>query len=197
MARAVNEPAAAGPADAEPEAGRVIVNPISGERIVIRQSGAQTNGELLVFDLYLPPGGHVPARHTHPVQQERFTVVSGTMRFELPRKTILAHAGEVVTVPAGTPHWFGNAGSGVAQARVEVRPALRMEEVFEASAAMRQIGPIFGARLPRVHDLARFLVDFRREVTMPHVPPSVTLALLAPLVWLGRQRMRNPPRSAE
>src|SRR5690348_8105757 len=63
-----------------PPEGRVIVNPISGERIIIRESGAQTNGRLLVFDLYLPPGAHVPARHVHPVQEERFTVVSGLMR---------------------------------------------------------------------------------------------------------------------
>src|SRR5689334_15211043 len=62
---------------------RVIVNPISGERIIIRVSGAETGGELLVFDLYLPPGGHVPAGHTHPSQEERFTLIEGLMRFRV------------------------------------------------------------------------------------------------------------------
>jgi hypothetical protein len=42
------------------DSGRVIVNPISGERIVIRVSGAESDGELLVFELYLPPGGQAP-----------------------------------------------------------------------------------------------------------------------------------------
>ncbi len=68
-----------GDADPQPE-GRVIVNPISGERVVIRVSGAQTGGELLIFDLYLPPGAHVPARHVHPVQEEQFTVLAGQMK---------------------------------------------------------------------------------------------------------------------
>src|SRR5437588_6297288 len=95
-----------------PAAGRVIDNPISGERIVIRESGAQTGGRLLSFDLFLPPGGHVPARHVHPVQEEQFTVVAGRMRFRLGpfgRRTIQAHPGDTVLVPAGTAHWFGNA----------------------------------------------------------------------------------------
>ena len=64
-----------GPQDASsgwiPAAGRVIDNPISGERIVIRESGAQTGGQLLSFDLFLPPRAHVPARHVHPVRQIR------------------------------------------------------------------------------------------------------------------------------
>jgi hypothetical protein len=60
-------------------AKRVIENPISGERIVIRESGAQTGGRLLSFDLHLPTGAHVPAGHVHPSQEERFTVVTAAV----------------------------------------------------------------------------------------------------------------------
>src|SRR3954469_24248503 len=98
---------------------RLIVNPVSGERIVIRTSGAETGGRLLVFDLVLPPEAHVPAGHTHPLQVERFTVLAGQVRFTLGRQTMLAAAGDVVEVPASTPHWFGNAGLGTAHLRVE------------------------------------------------------------------------------
>ena len=87
----------------DPAAGRVIENPISGERIVIRESGAQNGGRLLVFDLYLPPGAHVPARHVHPAQEEQFTVVAGRMRFRLGRRTILARPGDTVLL-AGKGH---------------------------------------------------------------------------------------------
>src|SRR2546423_9696145 len=171
-----------------PAAGRVIDNPISGERIVIRESGAQTGGRLLYFDLFLPPGGHVPARHVHPIQEEQFTVVAGRMRFRLGRRTMLAHPGDTVLVPAGTAHWFGNAGAGVAHARVEVRPALRMEELFESAAAMGRARPFPGVRLPRPSDLALFLIEFQRELGVPDVPASLVRALLAPLAWLGRRR---------
>src|SRR5919201_959249 len=103
-----------------PAAGQVITNPISGERIVIRESAAQTGGRLLAFDLFLPPGAHVPARHVHPVQEERFTVVAGRMRFRMGRfgrRTVLADPGDTVLVAAGKAYWFGNAGVGVAYAR--------------------------------------------------------------------------------
>jgi quercetin dioxygenase-like cupin family protein len=173
-----------------PAQGRVIDNPISGERIVIRESSA----DLLCFDLFLPPGGHVPARHMHPVQEERFSVVAGRMRFRLGRRTILASPGEIVLVPAGTAHWFGNAGEEPAHARVEVRPALRTEELFVATEAMASSGRLLGTRLPRLSDLALLLIEFRRELAVPSVPAFLVSALLAPPAWLGRRRARDHGR---
>jgi hypothetical protein len=118
------------------------------------------------------------------------------MRFHMRGATILAHPGETVIVPSGTPHWFGNAGREVSQARVEVRPALRMEEVFASSATMRHVGSIFGARLPWLTDLARFLLDYQREVAVPHVPAVVIRVALSPVAWLGRHRAGSASGSA-
>ncbi|MDQ2741995.1 MAG: cupin domain-containing protein [Chloroflexota bacterium] len=172
--------------------GRTIRNPISGERMVIHQSGEQTGGKLLAFDLFLPPGGHVPARHVHPIQEERFTVLEGQMRFRLGwRRSILASRGDTIVVPPGTEHWFGNAGKGESHARVEVRPALRLQEAFERSAAMEVSEPFPGLRVPRLADLALFLIEFRRELAVPHVPASLVTAFLAPLAWLGRLRTHD------
>lgn len=168
--------------------GRVIGNPISGERIVIRRSAAQTDGRLLAFDLFLRPRGHVPASHVHPAQEERFTVVAGRMRFRMGRRTIFAGAGETVVVPPGTPHWFGNPGPGESHARVEVRPALRMEELFEMTEAVTRAGGFLGTRLPRLTDLALLLLEFQREVAVPDVPASLVRLGLTPLAWLARRR---------
>lgn len=187
------EPAVSEPASEEDAAGREIVNPISGERIIIRQSGAQTGGQLLEFDLYLPPGGHVPARHAHPSQEERFTVVAGQMRFRLGRRTFVAQPGETVAIPAGVAHWFGAAGGQPAQARVQVRPALRMQELFEMTEALSQstAGAAHGAWLARLSDLAHVVLEYQREVAVPHIPAPVVRVTLAPLAWLGRRRSRR------
>ena len=176
--------------------GRVIVNPISGERIVIRKTGAETGGRLLAFDLFLPPGGHVPAGHVHPEQEERFTLVAGQMRFRLGGRTILADPGGTVVVTAGQAHWFGNAGSGVAHAQVEVRPALRMEEMFVATEAISLAGHFPGTRLPRLSDLALVLLEFRRELAVPNLPPTLVAACLSPLAWLARRRQVGGRRGA-
>jgi quercetin dioxygenase-like cupin family protein len=164
----------------------VIENPISGERIVIRTSGAETGGRLLCFDLFLPPGGHVPAGHVHPEQVERFTVLAGQLRFRIGRRTVIASPGETIAVPAGTAHWFGNPGTEVAQARVEVEPALRTQELFEATEAMARAGHIPGTRLPRLTDLVLVLIEFSHELAVPYMPAAVARALLTTLAWLSR-----------
>jgi quercetin dioxygenase-like cupin family protein len=167
---------------------RVIDNPVSGERIVIRTSGAETEGRLLCFDLFLPPGGHVPAGHVHPEQVERFTVVSGRLRFRIGRGEYLASPGETITVPAGTAHWFGNPGTQLAHVQVEVEPALRMQELLEATEVMARAGRLFGTQLPRPYGLALILLEFRRELAIPNVPAVVVHALLGLVAWLGRSR---------
>ncbi len=174
--------------------GRVIENPISGERIIIRQSGAETGGELLTFDLYLPPGAHVPARHTHPIQQERFTIVSGQMRFRLGHRSLIAHPGDAIVVPAKTAHWFGNESAEVAHALVEVRPALRMEELFETTEAAGKAAHARGVASVRVADLASIVLEFQREVAIPNVPALLVRVFLAPLAWLGRHRAQAASR---
>ncbi len=148
---------------------RVIINPMSGERIVVRQSGDETRGELLAFDLYLPPGAKVPSGHTHPSQTERFTVISGRLRFRLGRRVVRAVAGQSVSVPPGTPHWFRNDGAEETHALVEVRPALRMQELFWESGQLGELH-LGGLRLPAPRALARFLREFEREVAVPLLP---------------------------
>jgi quercetin dioxygenase-like cupin family protein len=160
---------------------RVLDNPISGERIIIRQSGAETGGQLLVFDLFLQPGGHVPAGHVHPRQEERFSVLRGRVRFRLGRRIIVARPGDALVVPCGTSHWFGNGGQTVAQVRVEVRPALRMEQLFEETVQRA------AARSPwwsRLLDWALVPLDFQPELAVPNVPAVVILAVLSPLAWM-------------
>lgn len=173
---------------------RVIENPISGERIVIRRSGEETGGRLLSFDLFLPPGGHVPARHVHPAQEERFTVVGGRWQFRFGRTSIVASPGDEVRIPAGTAHWFGNAGTTIAHARVEVRPALRLQELFEATETMGRSGHFLGTRLPRLTDLAMVLLEYQRELAVPAVPAFVVRTVLAPFAWVGRLRRRGGRR---
>ena len=145
----------------------MIANAATGERIVIRTSAADSDGALLAFDLYLPPGGHVPGRHAHPKQEERFTIIMGELEFRLFGESRMAKAGDIVVVPPRTPHWFGNHGPATAHVFVEVRPALRMEELLAASEAVA-LRPML-LRLPA---LARLVLSFRPELAvLPHPWP--------------------------
>lgn len=167
---------------------RVLDNPRSGERFVIHRGAADTAGELLEFHVFLQPGAHVPATHAHPHQEEVFTVLDGCVKFRVDRREVVVRPGGRLVVRAGTGHWFANAGDDVAQVRVEVRPALRMEELFET--AVRCADARSGVWWRRMLDWALILLDFRRELAVPHVPRWLVAASLSPLAWLRQGLFR-------
>jgi quercetin dioxygenase-like cupin family protein len=168
--------------------GQIIQNPVSGERIEFLRTAADTDGELLEFELELSADGRVPGAHVHPEQEERFHVLEGTMKFRLGMRTIIAEAGESVVVPAGRVHKFANAGDGRARARVEVVPALDMEDLLCTTAELAHEGHVMRSGMPKPLHLALFVRRFRREVRAPFPPAWVVNALMAPLAAMARRR---------
>jgi mannose-6-phosphate isomerase-like protein (cupin superfamily) len=172
--------------------GQTLENPASGERITFRQTSADTGGELLAIDLELPANRRVPGgQHIHPKQEERFQVVEGTMRFKMGRKRVVAGPGEVVVVPAGQKHDFANIGDDGALVRVEVRPALKMEQLFETAVGLAEHGRTMLGGIPRPLDLALFTQEFQDEVQGAFPPRWLQRIVLSPLAWLARRR-RDP-----
>jgi len=168
--------------------GQTIHNPVSGERITFLQTAADTNGERLEFELELSPDGRVPGAHVHPEQEERFHVLAGTMTFRLGLRRISASAGETVIVPAGRVHKFANGGSDVARARVEVLPALDMEELLCTTAELALEGKVLRSGMPKPLHLALFVRRFSREVRAPFPPAWLVRALMSPLAALATAR---------
>jgi mannose-6-phosphate isomerase-like protein (cupin superfamily) len=168
--------------------GQTLENPVSGERITFTQTAADTNGELLAFDMTLSPDGNVPGTHVHPEQEERFEIVSGTMKFRLGFKKIVAGPGETVVVPAGARHRFDNAGDEPVEVRVEVRPALKMEALLENTVALAREGKTTRKGMPKPIHLALFVREYEREVRAPFPPPAIVKALMAPLASFARRR---------
>jgi quercetin dioxygenase-like cupin family protein len=172
-------------------AGQTLDNPVSGEKITFIQTAADTDGELLEIELELSADGAVPGAHIHPEQEERFEVIEGTMAFRMGLKKIVAGPGDVVTVPAGKIHAFKNAGDETAKVRVQVRPALQMEQLFETTVALAEDGRTTSKGMPKPLDLALFVREFRREVRAPFPPPLAVRAALAPLAWVAERRGRD------
>jgi quercetin dioxygenase-like cupin family protein len=172
--------------------GQTIENPASGERITFRRLAAETGSELLAIDLELPAGRRVPGGlHVHPLQEERFEVVSGRLRLRLGRtgrKRIVAGPGETIVVPAGMPHDFANAGDEDALVRVEVRPALQMERLFETAVALAEQGRTMRNGIPKPLDLALFVREFEQEVQGAFPPLWLQRIVLAPLAWMAERR---------
>jgi quercetin dioxygenase-like cupin family protein len=169
--------------------GQTLENPITGERFTFTDTAATTDGELLAFDFALRPGGAVPIPHVHPIQTERFEVREGRMRFRVGLRTVIAEPGDVVEVEPGVAHSFANAGDEEAKLRVEVRPALQMEEMFAEVIAMARSGRMNKRGMPRnLLDLALLARSYDREAHAPLMTVGIQRLLLAPLVFLARRR---------
>jgi quercetin dioxygenase-like cupin family protein len=163
--------------------GQTLENPVTGERFTFTHTAASTDGELLAFDFALRPGGAVPLPHVHPIQTERFEVTAGRMRFRVGLRTIVAGPGDVVEVAPGVMHSFANAGDEEARLRVEVRPALAMEEMFAEVVELARAGRMNKRGLPRnLRELARLARKYDQEAHAPFLGVRVQRFLLAPLL---------------
>ena len=169
--------------------GQTLENPVTGERFTFTDTAATTDGELLAFELGLRPGGAVPIPHVHPIQTERFEVVEGLLRFRVGLRRRLAGPGEVVEVAPGVLHSFANAGDEEARVRVEVRPALAMEEMLAEVVAMAEAGLMNRRGMPRrLRDLARLARKYDQEAHAPGLSVGVQRLLLAPLTMSPGRR---------
>lgn len=181
-------------------AGQTLVNSVSGERITFRKTSAETDGEYLEIDVELTPDGAVPGMHVHPNQEERFEIISGSVRFRKGLRKIDAKAGDVVVVEPGKAHKFENNGEEGAAMRVRVTPALEMERLFETAIGLAQDGRVTKKGMPKPLDLALFVNEFKDEVRGPGSPGWVQRASLAPLAFIARRRGRSeryaPARAA-
>ena len=133
------------------------------------------------------PGARV-AEHIHPRAEERFEVIEGSLLVVVGRDRRTVPAGESATVPPGRRHWFANETDAPVVAQLEVRPGLRMREVFEMLAGMARDGHAGKGGLPRNPlRLAAFAWEFREEIRGPRPPWPVQRAALPPAAALARR----------
>ena len=111
--------------------GREMENPVSGEtRIVFTKTAHQTGGELFELEVFVRAGAPGTPEMVHPLQDESFRVLSGSLDFRIGGQEQRLEAGESLVIPKGTPHHWWNESNEEAHALVELRPALRSEELF-------------------------------------------------------------------
>ena len=55
--------------------GDMVVNPSTGERLIFRQTSADTGGRLVEVEAIITPDGACAGAHVHPNQEERFQVI--------------------------------------------------------------------------------------------------------------------------
>ena len=86
--------------------------------------GADHGGVGVCVIIVEAPPGRGPSLHTHPYE-ETFIVQDGDVLFTVGERTVEAKAGDIVVVPAGTPHKF--LSRGATHRQISIHPVARME----------------------------------------------------------------------
>lgn len=102
--------ASAGTARIDHATGAEWFDGIAGERLAIRVRAAEVGGRLSVMESIAAAGCAAPL-HTHR-EEELFHVIAGRATFRLGESILEARPGDVVVIPAGTPHAWINPGPG-------------------------------------------------------------------------------------
>ena len=148
------------------------------------------DGEILSAEIWADPGADVPP-HRHPLQQERFQVLEGNVRFVVDCTGRFATAGDRVVADPGVEHSFENTGDEEARIAVEVEPALDLQQFLEEAASLARAGKYTRRGVPRGPRAAlelAVLIDNHRETTVMSSPPRFVQRLfLSPLAKLGRR----------
>ena len=140
-------------------------------------------GENMIVDTWLEPGGELP-KHFHPLQEERWQVVEGRVRFHLDgADRILTPADGVVDVKPGMRHALKSIDSTEAHLRCEVIPALHLEEFLTDSATAAREGLFRKGGIPTgpkgLRWAATFLGRHREETVMTFPPQFAQRAMVA------------------
>lgn len=161
-----------------------IHNPRTGQRMRFRQTADETEGALLQIESVNPPTGVAEPEHVHPNQESRAEVIAGTLCFVVEGRERRLGPGDAITIPAGTPHYFVNDGTGDAVSIQEFRPALRTADFFKTLFELAEQGKLDKRGMPSLLTLAllgpRF-ADEIRAVSPPWPVQRVAFAVLAPV----------------
>ena len=145
-----------------------------GVRVELRRTAADTDGELLEFDVIGRARGLIAAEHVHTGQTEHYEVIEGAMRLVVDGREHLLGPGDEMETPAGVAHRQLPGGIGEGRVRVTVRPAGRTEEFLRRLTTLRYNR--FG--YPRPVDAATFVRDFGADghATRPSLPVQRALS---------------------
>ena len=159
----------------------------SGERLIFRKTGEETNGELLEMEAVYNPNSSRPPSHYHPYQEEQFRVLSGTFRVWRAGNEEVFEAGDEFSVPPGTPHAMHNVSDEEGRLLWQIRPAMRTQQLFETLWGLAADGKSGPDGVPNILQLAVILDEYRDELRPSRPPYFVQRLLFTPLAAFARR----------
>ena len=121
--------------------GDVIEIPRTGEKFVFLRRARDTHGEVFEIEFFVREFALVAARsHIHATTEERLELIAGTARVQMGREEQIVGPGEAVVIPAGMVHSIRREGEGFLHFRLQMRPSMKTETMFETVIGLHRDG---------------------------------------------------------
>jgi mannose-6-phosphate isomerase-like protein (cupin superfamily) len=158
-----------------------------GQVLTFLETAEDTGGERLVLGIELAPGRGV-VEHIHAHQDERFTVLHGTLGVKVDGRTTHCAQGETAEAPMGSAHRFFNPTTRPVRLTAELQPALELEQLLDKLYTLAAQGKTTRSGLPNPLQLGVLVDTYQREfLYLPRIPVAVQRAMWKPWAIVGRR----------
>lgn len=168
-------------------AGKEIGSSQLGLRMVFRETAADTNGEALSLDIFVTPDTKVFSKHMHPQQQETIEVVGGGLDGEVGGEERELRSGDVSVIPPRVMHHWKSVPGDETHLRVEFRPALQIEVVFETMLGLAADGKVKANGMPPTMQAAVFIAEYGDMLYFP-IPAPIRKFMAVAIAPIARRR---------
>lgn len=152
---------------------------IFGVEARITTPSSATAGAYVEMDCTAEPGSGTMV-HYHPLQEETFRVLEGTLEVFRDGQWDAVQTGELLTVPQGAVHAWRNASGAPIRFLNEHRPALEFQDHLETLDRLVKAGKIRSTKDPRsLIYMSMSAVRYRPDVTVK--PPQWVVNVMASL----------------
>jgi mannose-6-phosphate isomerase-like protein (cupin superfamily) len=162
------------------ERSDVIEIPRTGEKLVFLKRPRDTNGELVEIEFFIREFALAAARpHIH-TNTERVEVIAGTARMRRGREELSLGPGDTLVIPPGVVHYLRREGEEFLHFRLQFRPPLKVETLFETLGGLHRDGKNF------THPLQSVVMAREHDTYLGGPPIWLQKPLFAALASIGR-----------
>ena len=146
--------------------GKIISNPHTGQTIRFIRTSRDTNGALLEMESSFAPYSKEPIPHYHPIQDEVFFVMEGSLSVRINNEVKIFRKGEKVELPAYTIHSMWNHTAGKTIVNWKVQPALQTEAFLETAMGLATDNRVNRKGMPSILQTSLLIKKFSNEIRL-------------------------------
>lgn len=156
-----------------------------GHRFHILESARETDDGSLRIEYVAPPRANI-SKHVHPIQEERFEVISGRLGVRVGGRESILGPGASAIGPPGVPHaWWNPSDEEEVCFVAGIRPGLDVEIMFETMLGLTREGKTLGSLPRNPLQLAVLVRDVGGMAYPTGLPKPIRKALFAPIAGLA------------